>query len=109
MFGNDLSLCLIACGLWKSTFSRGDTEIEKSRAKQKELSSKADMHSVRIEKGAAADLSSEYIRISQPTCLAGFVYFCSDVVANRPPAPRCGGEGEAGVADQDAAGGGCGY
>merc|ERR1719181_287902 len=31
-----------------------DTEIEKSRAKQKELSSKADMHSVRIEKGAAA-------------------------------------------------------
>ena len=59
MFGNDLSLCLIACGLWRSTFSRGDTEIEKSRAKQKELSSKADMHSVRIEKGAAADLSSE--------------------------------------------------
>merc|ERR1719262_904974 len=31
-----------------------DTEIEKSRTKQKELSSKADMHSVRIEKGAAA-------------------------------------------------------
>jgi len=31
-----------------------DTEIEKSRTKQKELSSKSDMHSVRIEKGAAA-------------------------------------------------------
>merc|ERR1719355_288413 len=31
-----------------------DTEIEKSRTKQRELSSKVDMHSVRIEKGAAA-------------------------------------------------------
>merc|ERR1719359_1003210 len=31
-----------------------DTEIEKSRAKQKELSSKVDMHSVRIEKSTAA-------------------------------------------------------
>merc|ERR1719393_762669 len=30
-----------------------DTEIDKSRAKQKELSSKADMHSVRIEKSEA--------------------------------------------------------
>merc|ERR1719460_3107255 len=30
-----------------------DTEIEKSRAKQKELSSKVDMHSVRIEKSEA--------------------------------------------------------
>merc|ERR1719515_65442 len=30
-----------------------DTEMEKSRAKQKELSSKADMHSVRIEKSEA--------------------------------------------------------
>merc|ERR1719387_2957945 len=36
-----------------------DTEIEKSRAKQKELSSKADMHSVRIEKGAAAKAKLE--------------------------------------------------
>merc|ERR1719199_932307 len=30
-----------------------DTEIEKSRAKQKELSSKVDMHTVRIEKSEA--------------------------------------------------------
>merc|ERR1719456_604941 len=36
-----------------------DTEIEKSRAKQKELSSKADMHAVRIEKGAAAKAKLE--------------------------------------------------
>jgi chromosome segregation ATPase len=36
-----------------------DTEIEKSRTKQKELSSKADMHSVRIEKGAAAKAKLE--------------------------------------------------
>merc|ERR1719214_30614 len=36
-----------------------DTEIEKSRAKQRELSSKADMHSVRIEKGAAAKAKLE--------------------------------------------------
>ena len=108
MFGNDLSLCLIACGLWKSTFSRGDTEIEKSRAKQKELSSKADMHSVRIEKGAAADLSLESIGIWQPSCLED-VRSGEDVVAKHARlAARCGGEGEAGVADQDAAGGGCG-
>merc|ERR1719207_196609 len=36
-----------------------DTEIEKSRTKQKELSSKADMHAVRIEKGAAAKAKLE--------------------------------------------------
>merc|ERR1719359_778918 len=36
-----------------------DTEIEKSRAKQKELSSKVDMHSVRIEKSTAAKAKLE--------------------------------------------------
>jgi len=38
-----------------------DTEIEKSRAKQSDLAAKVDMHSVRIEKGAAgkAKLESE--------------------------------------------------
>merc|ERR1719191_747634 len=34
-----------------------DTDIEKSRAKQKELSSKVDMHSVRIEKSEAGKAS----------------------------------------------------
>merc|ERR1719359_2363310 len=36
-----------------------DTEISKSRTKQRELSSKVDMHSVRIEKGAAAKAKLE--------------------------------------------------
>merc|ERR1719310_2311058 len=87
------------------------TEIEKSRAKQKELSSKADMHSVRIEKGAAAKaklesqiktLQEEVAAIDSANSEATSLRSKENAEYKKASAEykMCGGEGEAGVADQ---------